>query len=420
MKRQGERRIVITGVGPVTPAGCGREEFWRNIRVGLSATRRIDELPTGFPVSTLRSQIAAWVIDPLSEVEDNVLRRDRRLWLGDLALRLAVDDSGLDDRDLSGAAVVVGNAVGAARDVEGTFCAMENGGVDPARVRPHDLLKQLSFHSFAHGIASRYRCRGPVLTISTGCTAGLDAVGTAYDLLRAGCSDVAITGSSEAPLAPVVFAAFDLIGALSRRNDDPERASRPFDRDRDGFVLAEGAAVLVLEERERALARGAHIYAELSGFASVSNRYHMTNLPSDGRLLGESIERALADAGAQAQDIDHVNAHGSSTPQNDLCETNAIKSALGRRSGEVSVNSLKSMIGHSLGASNAIEVAACALMLDRQHVFPTINLDHPDDGCDLDYVANHGRAARIRHLLKLSSGFSGIHSAMVMSAAEAL
>ncbi|MGH9346872.1 MAG: beta-ketoacyl-[acyl-carrier-protein] synthase family protein, partial [Vicinamibacterales bacterium] len=284
-------------------------------------------------------------------------------------------------------------------------------------IAPAELLRQMSFHSVAVELAARSGAAGPALTISTGCTAGLDAVATAFDLIRSGVADAAIAGSAEAPLTPVVMAAFDLIGATTRRNHDPGRASRPFDRDRDGFVLAEGAALILLEEHARAVKRGARIYAEIRGTASVSNAFHMTNLPAAGEALARCIREALVDAQIDAEHVDHVSAHGSSTQQNDLCETNAIKAALGETAARVTVNALKSMVGHALGASNALEVACCALELRHQFVCPTANLEEPGPGCDLDYVRGSGRARRLRHVVKLSNGFSGIHTAMVLSEA---
>ncbi|MFY9826679.1 MAG: beta-ketoacyl-[acyl-carrier-protein] synthase family protein [Thermoanaerobaculia bacterium] len=419
MRRRSEKRVVITGLGPVTPAGLGRHEFWRRVRSGASATRSLEELPGGFPVDTLRSRVVARVTEPVAGPPP-VSPGDRRRLLGELALRFALDDAGLEAGELRQAAMVLGNAVGAPLAVETLFRGLEATGWAPdgPDVAAAELLRQMSFHSLAHELATAHGCRGEVLTLSTGCTAGIDAVGTAFEMVRDGQTRLAIAGAAEAPLTPIVYAAFDLIGALSRRNDDPEHASRPFDAERDGFVLAEGAAFLVLEERERARARGAHVYAEIGGYASVSNSYHMTNLPADGSDLAHCVTAALADAGLAPDAIDFVNAHGSSTPQNDLCEINALKQALGRRAGSIAVNSLKGMIGHALGAANAIEIAACALALDEQFLFPTINLDRPGAGCDLDYVANVGRPADLTHLAKLSSGFSGIHSVLVMTAAE--
>lgn len=417
------RRVVVTGLGPVTPVGVGVEGFWRRVARGESATRGVRELPGGFPVGSLGSRIEARVAEEDLAPWEPVPHRDRRRLLGELALELALRDAGLGAPGGpggiggAGTAVVLGNAVGAPLLVEECFRRMDEGGGLAAQRGERELLDHLSFHTPARVFAERLGGAGRVLTVSTGCTAGLDAVGMAFDLIRSGAAEVAVTGSAEAPLTPVVFAAFDRIGALSRRNHDPQGASRPFDRERDGFVLAEGAAVLVLEERRRALERGARIYAEVRGFVSTSNAYHMTDLPADGAALAGCIRRALADAGVAAEEIDHVNAHGSSTPQNDLCETNAVKTALGGHAAAVTVNSLKAMIGHALGASNAIEIAACALSLRHGWVFPTVNLEEPGEGCDLDYVPGRGRPRAVRHILKLSSGFSGIHSALVLGAA---
>jgi 3-oxoacyl-(acyl-carrier-protein) synthase len=408
-------RAVLTGLGPVTPIGIGQAELLAGLRRGRSATSSLNELPGGFPVEQLDSRITARVDDARLAAHAPLAHPDRRIVFADLALRLALADAGLGEVGGARSALVLGNAVGAPTLVEAIFRRLRNGGLDPA-APPPPLLDHLSFHTPATVLGRR--CRGArLLTVSTGCTAGIDAVGLAAELIWSGGADLVIAGSAEAPLTPVVFAAFDRIGALSRRNHEPERASRPFDRQRDGFVLAEGAALLVLEERRHALARGARIYAEVTGFASLSNAYHMTNLPADGAALAECIRRALHDAALAPEEVDHVNAHGSSTPQNDLCETNAVKSALGARAGAVTVNSLKAMIGHALGASNAVEVAACALSLSAGFVFPTANLEEPGEGCDLDYVAGAARETPIQNVVKLSSGFSGIHSALVLGAA---
>jgi act minimal PKS ketosynthase (KS/KS alpha) len=408
------RRVVITGVGPVSPVGVGRQAFWEGICAGRSGTAALTELPGGFPVASLRSRVAGRIPDSLLP-EDGRRQTDRRMLLAELALDLALRDADL--KDLAGAhsALVVGNAVGAPIAVEAAFLRLERGEREDTSCRPEALLRQMSFHTVADELAARCGCEGLVLTVSTGCTAALDAISTAFDLVRSGMAEIAVAGSAEAPLTSMVFASFDVIGATTRRNDIPTAASRPFDRQRDGFVLAEGAALLVLEDLERARARGARIYAECTGFASSSNAYHMTNLAADGLSLAFCIRQALEDAGLPPEAVDHVNAHGSSTPQNDLCETNAIKAVLGARAHAITVNSLKSMLGHALGASNALEVAACALSLRHQHHFPTINLEDPGPGCDLDYVARQGRAASCAHLVKLSNGFSGIHSALVMA-----
>ncbi|WP_223642382.1 beta-ketoacyl synthase [Corallococcus sp. EGB] len=407
------RRVVITGVGPVSPVGVGRRDFWNSIREGRSGTTALTGLPGAFPVETLRSRVVGRIPDALLP-EDARRHTDRRGLLAEVALDLALADARL--RDVRGlrSALVMGNAVGAPIDVEAAFLRRARG--EAAHEPPAALHRRLSFHTVADELAARCGCEGLVLTVSTGCTASLDAISAAYDLVRTGVADVALTGSAEAPLTPMVFASFDVIGATTRRNDIPTAASRPFDRHRDGFVLAEGAALLVLEEREHALSRGAPILAEVTGFASSSNAYHMTNLAADGQSLAHCLRLALADANLPPDAVDHVSAHGSSTPQNDLCETNAIKAVLGAHAHAITVNSLKSMLGHALGASNALEVSACALSLHHQFHFPTLNLDEPGEGCDLDYLARRGRPAACAHLVKLSNGFSGIHSALVMAA----
>src|SRR6266511_2237260 len=416
MRRMNTPRVVITGVGPVTPVGVGRESFWEAITSGKNGTGPLTWLPGGFPVDCFRSRVVARIPEDLIPAGDDRSYGGRHFRLGELGFRRALQDAGFEDVRGYRAALVLGNAVGGTTAMEASFLQMDAGErFDPSRT-PLNLLRQMSFHNMAHELATSCGCEGQVLTISTGCTAGLDAIATGFDLVRSGMADVVITGSAEAPLTPVVFAAFDVIGALTQRNFDPEHASRPFDRERDGFVLGEGAAFLILEEHSHALQRGAHVYAELTGFASVSNAYHMTDLPAEGAALAECIRLAVEDAGIGAEEVDHVNAHGSSTKQNDICETNAIRTALGKRAEWITVNALKSMIGHALGAANAIEMVACALALDYQYLFPTTNLDCPGEGCDLDYVANTGRCASLRHIVKLSNGFSGIHSAMVISA----
>ncbi|WP_163865749.1 beta-ketoacyl-[acyl-carrier-protein] synthase family protein [Myxococcus eversor] len=406
------RRVVITGVGPVSPVGVGRQRFWEALLAGRSGTRALTSLPGGFPLETLRSRMAGVIPDTLLP-EDERRTTDRRGLLAELALDLALRDADLRNLEGARSAVVVGNAVGAPMETEAAYVFRTRG---EERHGPGGFLRQLSFHTVADELAARCGADGLVLTVSTGCTAALDAICTAFDLVRSGVAEIAVTGSAEAPLTPMVFASFDVIGATSRRNDIPTAASRPFDSQRDGFVLAEGAAMLVLEDLERARARGARILAELVGAASTSNAFHMTNLAPDGLSLARCIHQALDDARLAPEAVDHVNAHGSSTPQNDLCETNAVKAVLGPRARRITVNSLKSMLGHALGASNALEVAASALSLHHQRHFPTINLVEPGPGCDLDYVPQVERVASCGHLLKLSNGFSGIHSALLMAA----
>jgi 3-oxoacyl-(acyl-carrier-protein) synthase len=413
-----KRRVVITGIGLVTPIGVGIESFWRAASAGTSGTRKLKSFPLGFRVDTFKSQVAAVVPDEwlLPVCPSPFSNEGRHFLLGSAACSLACEDAGVADFRGTRSAVVLGNAIGGTAAMEDSFLAMDqNGSLDPD-LAPGQLHKQMSFHSLTHELAMRLGCDGPALTISTGCTAGMDSVATAFDLIRYGSVDVALTGGSEAPISPVVFAAFDVISALTQRNWDPEHASRPFDATRDGFVLGEGAALLLLEEREQALRRNARIYAEIVGFASVSNAFHMTDLPPDGLALAHCVRLALDDAGLRAEDIDAVNAHGSSTPQNDICETNALKEALGDQAHRIPVTSLKSMIGHALGASNAIEMGAATLCVANQFVYPTANLELPAKGCDLDYVPKVGRPVALDHVLKVSNGFSGVHSALVLAA----
>jgi 3-oxoacyl-(acyl-carrier-protein) synthase len=406
------KRVVITGVGPVTPIGVGRECFWRAATAGTSGTARLERLPMDFPVDILRSRVAASVRNSWLAAFPPADASTRQVHLGQVACLLALEDSGLNTVSGADTGIVVGTAVGGTMEMEQAFVALD-AGVERAPYRA--LEYSMPFDTLAYSLAEGSGCEGPVLTVSTGCTAGIDAIGLAFDLVRSDGVPLMLAGGSDAPLTPVVFAAFDAIGALSIHNDRPHAASRPFDALRNGFVLAEGAAFLVLEEREHAIHRGAVVYAEILGFYSVSNAYHMTDLPEDGKALTECMNHALSEAGVAPDEIDYVNAHGSSTQQNDICETNAIKSCLKGQARNAAVNSLKGMVGHALGASNAIEIAACSLSLHEQHLFPTINLEHPGPGCNLDYVPNQSRHQSIGKAVKLSNGFSGIHSTLVLA-----
>jgi 3-oxoacyl-(acyl-carrier-protein) synthase len=407
-------RVAITGIGPVTPIGIGRARFWEATAAGANGVTELARAAAFSDLGQQRSRIVAAIPETLLP---GVGHGNQRLAaLCTRAFELACDDAGpLDGYSAAEIGVVIGTAVGATAAMERSFLAMDEAGVLVRERTPFDLMEQVSFHTTAHAIAMRLRALGPVLTVSTGCTAGIDAAGLGFEYIRSGTCKMVLVGAGEAPVCPIVYAAFDSIGALSTRNEDPTRASRPFDRGRDGFVLGEGACMLVLEDMDRARARGARIYAEVLGYASASNAFHMTDLPADGAALARCMAQSLVDSGLAPHEIGAVNAHGSSTPQNDICETNAIKAVLGESvARRVPVNSLKSMVGHALGASNAIEIAACALSIQRQFAFPTINFGEPGDGCDLDYVPNQGRPAQIGALMKMSSGFSGIHSSLVM------
>ncbi|MCC5579631.1 beta-ketoacyl-[acyl-carrier-protein] synthase family protein [Microtetraspora sp. AC03309] len=415
------RSVAVTGIGTVAPGGVGREAFWELLTAGRTATRRISLFdPSGF-----RSRIAAEVdFDPRAAglTGREIRRMDRAAQFAVVCTREAVADSGLEPAALDPGriAVSIGSAVGCTMGLETEYAVLSDEGrewlVDHRHGVPH-LYGYMVPSTLAVEVAWEVGAEGPTALISTGCTSGLDAVGHGVEIIREGAADVVIAGATDAPISPITSACFDAIKATSPNNDDPEHASRPFDARRNGFVLGEGAAVLVLEDAERARRRGAHIYAEIVGFASRSNAFHMTGLKPDGREMAEAIRVAMDQGRIGPHDIDYVNAHGSGTKQNDRHETAAFKRSLGARAYEVPVSSIKSMIGHSLGAIGSIEVAACALALDRQAVPPTANLYNADPECDLDYVPITAREHTMDAVLSVGSGFGGFQSAMVLARA---
>jgi minimal PKS ketosynthase (KS/KS alpha) len=415
----GDQRVVITGIGVTAPGGIGTKAFWELLSAGRTATRNI----TLFDASGFRSRVAAECdFDPAAEglSPQEIRRMDRAAQFGVVCAREALADSGLEDGEIppERVGVSIGSAVGCTMGLEQEYVVLSDGGrrwlVDHGYAVPH-LYGYMVPSTIACEVAWAAGAEGPVSLISTGCTAGLDAVGNGFQLIRSGRADVVIAGATDAPLSPITAACFDAIKATSPNNADPAHASRPFDARRDGFVLGEGGAVFVLEERAAARRRGAHVYAEITGFANRSNGYHMTGLKPDGREMAEAIRLAMDAARVDPAGIDYINAHGSGTRQNDRHETAAFKRALGDRAYEVPVSSIKSMIGHSLGAVGSIELAACALAIEHQVVPPTANLDRPDPECDLDYVPRTAREHRIDRLLSVGSGFGGFQTAVVMA-----
>ena len=413
------RRAVITGIGAVVPGGVGREAFWRTLCEGRTATRRI----TLFDAGAFRSQVAAEVdFDPAAcgLTSRRIRRMDRAAQFAVVGAREAVEDSGLDVGSLAQErlAVSLGSAVGCTMGLEEEYAVLSDSGrkwlVDHELGVPH-LYGYMVPSTLASEVAWEVGAEGPVALVSTGCTSGLDSVAHAVQLIEEGTADVAVTGATDAPLSPITSACFDAIRATTANNDDPEHASRPFDGERDGFVLAEGAALMVVEAREAAMARGARIYAEIVGAASRSNAYHMTGLKADGREMAEAITTALDEARLDPGAVDYVNAHGSGTKQNDRHETAAFKRSLGAHAYETPVSSIKSMVGHSLGAIGSIEVAACALALERQVVPPTANLRTRDPVCDLDYVPVTAREHPMDVVLSVGSGFGGFQTAMLLA-----
>lgn len=412
------RRVVITGIGVVAPGGIGRKRFWDLLVSGRTATRRISHFdPTPF-----RSQIAAECdFDPAEHnlTPREIRRCDRMAQFAIVCAREALADSAIDlgRIDPARVGVCVGTAVGATVSLEQEYVVVSDSGahwqVDQGYAVPH-LYDYLVPSSVAAEVAWQVGAEGPAAVVSTGCTSGIDAVAHAVELIREGAVDVMVAGASDAPISPITVACFDAIKATSPRNDDPEHASRPFDRTRDGFVLGEGAAMFVLESAAHAERRGASRYAEIAGFGSRCNAYHMTGLRPDGREMAEAIRVALAEARVNPDEVDYVNAHGSGTRQNDRHETAAFKRSLGEHAYRVPVSSIKSMIGHSLGAIGSLEIAACALAIDNGVVPPTANLHESDPECDLDYVPLVAREKQLDAVLTVGSGFGGFQSAMVL------
>ncbi|TDD34077.1 beta-ketoacyl-[acyl-carrier-protein] synthase family protein [Actinomadura sp. KC06] len=415
-----QRAVVITGIDVIAPGGAGRKEFWNLLTAGRTATRHI----SFFDASPFRSRIAGECdFNPVAEgLQPREIRRmDRATQFAVTCAKGSLADSGLDldGIDPGRVGVSLGSAVGATTSIEREYLVLSDSGrewfMDERHLSPH-MYDYMVPSAAAAEVAWRTGAEGPVSLVATGCTAGLDAVGRAYEKIMDGDADVMFAGATDAPVSPIVVACFDAIKATTPRNDDPEHASRPFDGTRNGFVLAEGAAMMVLEEREHAQARGARIYAEVAAHATRCNAYHMTGLRPDGREMAEAIRHALADARCAPESIDYVNAHGSGTRQNDRHETAAFKDALGEHAYRVPVSSIKSMVGHSLGAIGSIEVAACALAIDNNVVPPTANLHEPDPECDLDYVPNEARELRVNNVLSVGSGFGGFQSAVVLRA----
>lgn len=413
------RRVVITGMGVCAPGGIGTKNFWSLISEGRTATRGI----TFFDPAPFRSRVAAEIdFEPAAHglTPQEIRRMDRAAQLAVVTTREAVADSGLEPTEVDPhrVGVTIGSAVGATMGLEQEYRVVSDDGrlelVDHEYAVPH-LYNYLVPSSFAAEVAWAVGAEGPAAVVSTGCTSGLDSVGHACELIREGSADVMIAGASDAPISPITMACFDAIKATTPRNDDPEHASRPFDGTRNGFVLGEGSAVFVLEELASARRRNAHIYAEVAGFASRCNAFHMTGLRPDGLEMAEAIRIALDEARMAASDIDYVNAHGSGTRQNDRHETAAFKHSMGEHAYRTPVSSIKSMVGHSLGAIGSIEIAASVLAIEHDVVPPTANLHTPDPECDLDYVPLTAREWRTDTVLTVGSGFGGFQSAMVLA-----
>jgi 3-oxoacyl-[acyl-carrier-protein] synthase II len=410
------RRVVITGLGVVTPIGIGVDALWAGLRRRQSAVRTI----TRFDPSPFRSRIAAEVdgFHPTDHVEERKVRRlDRFSQFSIAATRLGLADAELalerEDRDRIG--VMMGTALGGVAQAEGQHARYVEGGI---RAVDPTLALTVFAGASSCNIAIEFGVAGPNATNGMSCASGTIAIGDGFRAIRRGDADVMLAGGAEAPLAPLSFGAFAIIRAMSTRNDTPGEASRPFDAGRDGFVMGEGAAVLVLEERARALARGARIYGEICGFGLTNDAYHMTAPRPDGRQAARAMELALAEAHVAPTEVGYINAHGSSTPLNDPAETGAIKQVFGAHAYRLRLSGTKGYYGHALGASGAIEAAICALASDRSWLPPTVNLREPDPACDLDYLAGEGRDESPEYMLTNSFGFGGINAALVLRRRE--
>ncbi|HSU96511.1 MAG TPA: beta-ketoacyl-ACP synthase II [Gemmatimonadaceae bacterium] len=405
------RRVVITGIGAITPIGSTKDGMWDGVLRERSAVRSL----TRFDPSIFRSHNAAEVpdFDPNDFIESKRARRlDRFGQFSVAAAKQAIEDSEIDlateDRDRVGA--MMGTALGGVGYAEEQLSVFLREGL-----RAVDATLALAVFGGAAScnIAIELGVSGPNSTNAMSCASGAMAIGEAFRQIRDGYADVMIAGGAEAPLAPLCFGAFALIRAMSTRNDDPEHSSRPFDHERDGFVMGEGTAVLILEEYDRAVSRGARIYAEVCGYGTTNDAHHMTAPLPDGTQAARAMRMALCDAAVAPSEIGYINAHGSSTPLNDPTETLAIKQVFGDYAATVQASGTKGYYGHALGASGAIEAAICALAIDREWLPPTVNLTERDPACDLNYIAGTGRSDRVEHVLSNSFGFGGINAALV-------
>ncbi|MCF7917273.1 MAG: beta-ketoacyl-[acyl-carrier-protein] synthase family protein [Candidatus Omnitrophica bacterium] len=409
------KRVVITGIGVISGAGEDKEEFYNNLIAGKPCIERVEN----FDVSLFNSKIASQDLkfDPKNFGIKEAYRMDRYVQFGLASAKRAVEDAKIDfsGLNLKKTGVILANAICGTRFMEEEFLLVTDWGknpIDPRKGRPY-LYDAAMFNTPSAEISAFFGTQGINTTISTGCTAGTDSLGFAYELIRDGRQDLVISGASEAPITPVTFGAFDVVNVLAKNNQEPHKASRPFDNKRNGFVISEGAGILIIEELEHAKKRGAHIYAEIKGFGTTCNAYHMTDLPPDGRPMALSMEQAIKEAGINKEDIGYINAHGSSTRQNDVFETDAYKKVFKNLAYDIPISSIKSMIGHPLAAANAVESVLCCMVFEKGYLPPTINQEEKDPKCDLNYIPNKKIELMPEYILKTSSGFSGIHSAIV-------
>ncbi len=409
-----KRRVVVTGIGMISPLGIGNDPTWQGMLEGRSGIDRI----TKFDVTNYACQIAGEVrgFSPEQWIDKKEVKKsDTFIHYAIAAAQMAIDDSGIDsakeDSDRFG--VIIGSGIGGLPLIEEMHQKLMERG--PGRISPF-FIPGLIVNLASGHISIRFHCRGPSSAPATACATGAHAIGDAYKIIQRDDADLMFAGGSEAVITPLAVGGFAAMRALSTRNDDPRRASRPWDLDRDGFVMGEGAGVLLIEERERALARGAKIYCELTGYGMSSDAYHITSPSEDGAGMTRVMQRALKDAALPVTAIDYINAHGTSTPLGDRIETLAIKTVFGEHAYKLAVSSTKSMTGHLLGAAGGLEAAVSALVIKHGILPPTINYDTPDPDCDLDYVPNKARHQTVKHVLSNSFGFGGTNATLILSA----
>jgi 3-oxoacyl-[acyl-carrier-protein] synthase II len=413
-----DRRVVITGMGVVTPVGNDVETFWSNLKNGVSGIRAIDAFDTTGYDCRIGGQVRDFDPKPFFNNPKDVRRTDRFTHLAMAAAKMAVADSGIDvdnlkQRDRFG--VIVSTGIGGLKTLQDQLQILLTRG--PGRNSPFTIPMLIS--NMAGGVISmEFGLRGPNLCIVTACATSNNAIGESWRIIKFGDADIFLAGGSEASIVEIGVAGFSAMKALSTRNDKPERASRPFDRDRDGFVMSEGAGIVVVEELEHARARGAKIYCEITGYGVSADAYHMTAPPPDGEGAARAMKLALEHARISPEQVDYINAHATSTDIGDLCETRAVKEIFGEQAYKVAISSTKSMTGHLLGGAGGVEMAACALAIRDSVIPPTINLENPGDECDLDYTPNVAREKKVRVALNNSFGFGGHNATLVATAFE--
>jgi 3-oxoacyl-[acyl-carrier-protein] synthase II len=411
-----QRRVVVTGVGLVSPLGTGVDKNWQALMEGRSGIRKISRFAADGFASRIAGEVPDFKAENYIEAKE-IKKMDLFIQYAIGAATMAMDDSGLkiDNQSAEGVGVIIGVGLCGLETIETTKEALLNGG--PRKISPFFIPKVISNLAPGH-VAIRFGAKGVNWTPTSACASGTHAIGEAFHLIRRGVQDAVIAGGAEATITPLGVGGFAAMKALSTRNDEPERASRPFDKERDGFVIGEGSGILILEEREHALQRGAKIYAEVIGYAANGDAHHMTAPAPEGEGAARCMRLALKDAAITVTDVDYINAHGTSTEYNDANETTAIKAVFGEQAAKLAVSSTKSMTGHLLGAAGAVEGVYSALALYHGMIPPTINYENPDPVCDLDYVPNKARKADIQVALSNSFGFGGTNGSVIFRRAQ--